>query len=145
MRTLLPAVAAKGHQLLRMDALQPQFLEVGADRRRRRIAYRWTGGEGPPLLWLSGFLSDMASAKATAVAAWTPIFSKVLPNATAVAGPPARVSSTVRRLSSARARRTASMMRMYQVSYVTVKVHKRAQVRQPHQRTRYGHSAAGQT
>ena len=70
MRTLLPAVAAKGHQLLRMDALQPQFLEVGADRRRRRIAYRWTRGEGPPLLWLSGFLSDMASTKATAVTAW---------------------------------------------------------------------------
>ena len=53
-----------------MDILQPQFLEVGTHGRRRCIAYRWTRGLGPPLLWLSGFLSDMASTKATAVAAW---------------------------------------------------------------------------
>ena len=37
---------------------------------RRRIAYRRRGGEGPALLWLSGFLSDMASTKATAIAEW---------------------------------------------------------------------------
>jgi pimeloyl-ACP methyl ester carboxylesterase len=54
-----------------MDDSQPQFLEIGAGNRRRRIAYRRREGEGPALLWLSGFLSDMASAKATAVAAWT--------------------------------------------------------------------------
>jgi pimeloyl-ACP methyl ester carboxylesterase len=53
-----------------MDDSQPQFLEAGADTRRRRIAYRKRGGRVPPLLWLSGFLSDMASTKATSVAAW---------------------------------------------------------------------------
>src|SRR6478752_813425 len=70
MRASLPGCSAKGHQFLRMDDSQPQFLEVGADTRRRRIAYRRTGGKGPALLWLSGFLSDMASTKATVVAAW---------------------------------------------------------------------------
>jgi pimeloyl-ACP methyl ester carboxylesterase len=64
------AGSAKGHQLLRMDAPEPQFLEVGADGKRRRIAYRRTRGERPALLWLPGFLSDMASTKATAVAGW---------------------------------------------------------------------------
>jgi pimeloyl-ACP methyl ester carboxylesterase len=53
-----------------MDDSQPQFLEAGADARRRRIAYRRRGGKGPPLLWLSGFLSDIASTKATSVAGW---------------------------------------------------------------------------
>lgn len=53
-----------------MDDSQPQFLEVGTDARRRRIAYRRRGGRGPALLWLSGFLSDMGSTKATAVADW---------------------------------------------------------------------------
>ena len=53
-----------------MDDSQPQFLEVGADTRRRRIAYRRRGGKGPELLWLSGFLSDVASTKATAIAEW---------------------------------------------------------------------------
>jgi pimeloyl-ACP methyl ester carboxylesterase len=53
-----------------MDDSQPQFLEVGADNHRRRIAYRPRGDEGPALLWLSGFLSDMASTKATAIAEW---------------------------------------------------------------------------
>ena len=53
-----------------MDAPEPQFLEVGAEGRHRRIAYRWSGGEDPTLLWLPGFLSDMASTKATAVANW---------------------------------------------------------------------------
>jgi pimeloyl-ACP methyl ester carboxylesterase len=53
-----------------MEDSQPQFLEIGAGNRRRRIAYRRGEGEGPALLWLSGFLSDMASAKATAVTEW---------------------------------------------------------------------------
>jgi pimeloyl-ACP methyl ester carboxylesterase len=53
-----------------MDDSQPQFLEAGAGARCRRIAYRQRGGKGPALLWLSGFLSDMASTKATFVAAW---------------------------------------------------------------------------
>jgi hypothetical protein len=43
-----------------------------------------------------------------------------------VAGPAVRASSIVRRLSSASARRTASTARMYQVGYVTVKVHKQS-------------------
>ena len=67
---MLCAVAAKGHQLLRMDATEPQFLEVGEGTKRRRIAYRCTEGERPALLWLPGFLSDMASKKATAVSDW---------------------------------------------------------------------------
>src|SRR5512145_640163 len=70
MRSSLLAIAAKGHQSLRMDALEPQLLEVGAEPHRRRIAYRWREGKGPALLWLSGFLSDMKSTKATAVADW---------------------------------------------------------------------------
>lgn len=52
-----------------MGAEEPQFLEVGEGR--RRIAYRLTGaaqGEAPALLWLPGFLSDMASTKALALA-----------------------------------------------------------------------------
>jgi pimeloyl-ACP methyl ester carboxylesterase len=56
-----------------MGAREPQFLEVGEGSKRRRIAYRFAAtasGDGPALLWLSGFLSDMASTKAAAVAAW---------------------------------------------------------------------------
>ena len=53
-----------------MDALEPQLLEVGAEPRRRRIAYRRREGKGPALLWLSGFLSDMTSTKAAAVGEW---------------------------------------------------------------------------
>jgi pimeloyl-ACP methyl ester carboxylesterase len=52
-----------------MDDQQPQFLEVGEGGKRRRIAFRLTEGRGEPaLLWLSGFLSDMASTKALAAA-----------------------------------------------------------------------------
>jgi pimeloyl-ACP methyl ester carboxylesterase len=52
-----------------MDDQEPQFLEVGAGSKRRRIAFRLREGNGEPaLLWLSGFLSDMASTKAVAVA-----------------------------------------------------------------------------
>jgi pimeloyl-ACP methyl ester carboxylesterase len=53
-----------------MDDSQPQFLEVGAVARHRRIAWRRRGGKGPALLWLSGFLSDMGSTKATFVEEW---------------------------------------------------------------------------
>jgi pimeloyl-ACP methyl ester carboxylesterase len=55
-----------------MGAAEPQFLEVGEGAKRRRIAYRFADGGtgGPALLWLSGFLSDMASTKAAALAAW---------------------------------------------------------------------------
>jgi pimeloyl-ACP methyl ester carboxylesterase len=56
-----------------MGADEPQFLEVGAGRKRRRVAYRLAegaAGNGPALLWLPGFLSDMASTKALALADW---------------------------------------------------------------------------
>ena len=46
---------------------------MGEGGKRRRIAYRFAAaasGDGPALLWLSGFLSDMASTKAAALAAW---------------------------------------------------------------------------
>jgi pimeloyl-ACP methyl ester carboxylesterase len=56
-----------------MVADEPQFLEVGEGRKRRRIAYRLAegaAGSGPALMWLPGFLSDMASTKAVALADW---------------------------------------------------------------------------
>jgi pimeloyl-ACP methyl ester carboxylesterase len=55
-----------------MDASPLQFLEVGTGRTRRTIAYRFDEGRGngPALLWLSGFLSDMASTKASALTEW---------------------------------------------------------------------------
>ena len=56
-----------------MNASEPQFLDFGGGESPRRLAYRLAGaGEGAPLglIWLSGFLSDMASTKALALAAW---------------------------------------------------------------------------
>jgi pimeloyl-ACP methyl ester carboxylesterase len=58
-----------------MDEPEPQFLEVGGDgaAKLRRIAYRRNEGKGKDaaeLIWLPGFLSDLASIKATAVAEW---------------------------------------------------------------------------
>jgi pimeloyl-ACP methyl ester carboxylesterase len=56
-----------------MSAEEPQFLDVGEGPKRRRIAYRFAHAgksAGPVLLWLSGFLSDMASTKASALAEW---------------------------------------------------------------------------
>jgi alpha-beta hydrolase superfamily lysophospholipase len=58
-----------------MDEEEPQFLEVGGDgtAKLRRIAYRRAAANGKDaveLIWLPGFLSDMASTKATAVAEW---------------------------------------------------------------------------
>jgi pimeloyl-ACP methyl ester carboxylesterase len=54
-----------------MTGQEPQFIEVGTGIARRRIAYRRESraSQGKPgLLWLSGFKSDMASTKATALA-----------------------------------------------------------------------------
>ncbi len=56
-----------------MSEPEPQFLDVAAaeDGTSRRIAYRTqppVNAGGVSLLWLSGFASDMASTKATAVA-----------------------------------------------------------------------------
>jgi pimeloyl-ACP methyl ester carboxylesterase len=54
-----------------MSADEPQSLELGEGRKRRRIAYRLAEAAGQPaLLWLPGFLSDMASTKAAALAEW---------------------------------------------------------------------------
>lgn len=56
-----------------MDDQEPQILEVGGGPKRRRIAYRCSdaaGAGGPALLWIPGYLSDMASTKALALADW---------------------------------------------------------------------------
>jgi pimeloyl-ACP methyl ester carboxylesterase len=56
-----------------VSASEPQFLDLRRGDGRRRLAYRLYGaGDGAPLglVWLSGFLSDMASTKALALAAW---------------------------------------------------------------------------
>jgi pimeloyl-ACP methyl ester carboxylesterase len=56
-----------------VSASEPQFLDFGGGEGRRRLAYRLAGARnGAPigLIWLSGFLSDMASTKALALAAW---------------------------------------------------------------------------
>lgn len=54
-----------------MTDTEPQFIEVGTGAARRRIAFRREEGRDrsrPGLFWLSGFKSDMASTKATALA-----------------------------------------------------------------------------
>jgi pimeloyl-ACP methyl ester carboxylesterase len=48
----------------------PAFIEVGEDGARRRIAVRTRAGDGPGLLWLGGFNSDMQGIKALALDAW---------------------------------------------------------------------------
>jgi pimeloyl-ACP methyl ester carboxylesterase len=57
------------------QALHPQFLTLGADSARRRIAFRQRPGDGagahlPGLIWLGGLMSDMGSAKATFLDQW---------------------------------------------------------------------------
>ncbi len=50
-----------------MSDPQLQFLKLGA----RRIAFRLReGSNGPALVWLNGYRSDMSSTKATALDAW---------------------------------------------------------------------------
>ena len=53
-----------------MQAPQPQTLIVGAADAGREIAYISSSAAGTGLFWLSGFMSDMASTKATAIAEW---------------------------------------------------------------------------
>lgn len=54
-----------------MDQEQPQFREVGAGAKRRRIAYRWDERRGDTaLVWLSGFRSDMTGTKVAALSEW---------------------------------------------------------------------------
>ncbi len=56
-----------------MPEVQPQMLDVGTGKNARKIAYIW---DMPPpdddrgIFWLTGFMSDMSSTKATAVAEW---------------------------------------------------------------------------
>jgi pimeloyl-ACP methyl ester carboxylesterase len=47
-----------------------QFLDVGEDRERRRIAWLRTRGKGPEVVWLGGFRSDMTATKASHLAQW---------------------------------------------------------------------------
>ena len=57
----------------KIPAAEPQMLPVGTGAEARNIAFiaRSSGPTGVPgLFWLSGFMSDMASTKATAVAEW---------------------------------------------------------------------------
>lgn len=53
-----------------MDMPQPQFLSVGEGARRRKIAVLDEPGNGPAVVWLGGFRSDMRATKAEALAAW---------------------------------------------------------------------------
>ena len=46
------------------------FLTVGTGTETRRIAVRQRSGEGPPIVWLGGFRSDMGATKALALDAW---------------------------------------------------------------------------
>lgn len=49
---------------------QPQFLDVRDAHGARRIALLVTPGEGPAIVWLGGFRSDMRATKAEALARW---------------------------------------------------------------------------
>ena len=46
-----------------MTGRKPQFLTVGTGDHTRRIAYRSHAGQGPTVVWIGGFRSDMQSTK----------------------------------------------------------------------------------
>ncbi|MCJ2046520.1 alpha/beta hydrolase [Methylobacterium sp. J-078] len=48
----------------------PEFITVGEGPQARRIAVRRRAGDGPPLVWLGGFRSDMGATKAIALDDW---------------------------------------------------------------------------
>src|SRR5829696_1844742 len=48
----------------------PQFMAVGSGEETRRIAVLSRSGDGPTVVWLGGFRSDMRSTKADALDAW---------------------------------------------------------------------------
>ena len=57
-----------------MDQQEPHFLEIGQGVHGRRIAYRFDTGasdDAPDIVWLSGFLSDMASTKVVFLSEWS--------------------------------------------------------------------------
>jgi pimeloyl-ACP methyl ester carboxylesterase len=49
---------------------KPQFLEVGHEGATRRLAFLKQDGQGPTVVWLGGFRSDMRATKAEALAQW---------------------------------------------------------------------------
>ena len=53
-----------------MEREAPQWLEVGGETDRRRLAVLSQPGEGVPVVWLGGFRSDMRATKAEALAQW---------------------------------------------------------------------------
>jgi pimeloyl-ACP methyl ester carboxylesterase len=53
-----------------VSAVDLQFLSVGEGPDQRRIALRLRPGDGPPVVWLGGFRSDMLSTKAQAIDDW---------------------------------------------------------------------------
>jgi len=53
-----------------MDATTPQLLELTDDHGTRRIAVLNQRGAEPGVLWMQGFMSDMVSTKASALADW---------------------------------------------------------------------------
>ena len=53
-----------------MFGSKPQFLSVGNGTQHRQIAYRQREGQGPTVVWLGGFRSDMVSTKAMALDQW---------------------------------------------------------------------------
>jgi pimeloyl-ACP methyl ester carboxylesterase len=46
---------------------EPSFFDMGGGR---RLAYRYTDGRGPTLVFLPGYMSDMDGSKATALHCW---------------------------------------------------------------------------
>ncbi len=50
--------------------MTPQTLTVGEGDLSREIAFLHRPGSGPGVLWMQGFMSDMISTKATALAEW---------------------------------------------------------------------------
>jgi pimeloyl-ACP methyl ester carboxylesterase len=57
----------------RMQAVQqeiPQFLAVGQAGQQRRLAFLQQQGDGPAVVWLGGFRSDMRATKAESLGRW---------------------------------------------------------------------------
>jgi pimeloyl-ACP methyl ester carboxylesterase len=55
---------------IRVTDAKLQFLTVGEGAHQRRLAVLVQRGEGPAVIWLGGFRSDMRATKAEALAAW---------------------------------------------------------------------------
>ncbi|MCK1736340.1 alpha/beta hydrolase [Bradyrhizobium sp. 138] len=53
-----------------ISATVPDFIDVGEGPLARRIAVRRRAGQGPGLVWLGGFKSDMQGGKAVALDGW---------------------------------------------------------------------------